>query len=130
VVKSASRSALGFSFVNPALVSAEMARECQIVRMREESMNRCFWFTVLTLFCDVFLSNAHAFNCSKAYLPVDFVICSDPSVIRANDVHERAWYDAQARLDDAEKQELLTDQRIWLKEYPPRCGIPAKASRC
>src|ERR1700730_13003498 len=70
--------------------------------------------------------SAHAFDCAKAYLPVDFVICSDPAVIRANDTHERAWYDARARLTDAEKQELLTDQRRWLKEYPARCGVPAQ----
>jgi uncharacterized protein len=51
--------------------------------------------------------SAHAFDCARAYLPIDFVICSGPAVIGANDAHERAWYDARARLGDAEKQELL-----------------------
>ena len=70
--------------------------------------------------------SAQAFDCAKAYLPVDFVICSDPAVLKANEAHEKAWYDTRARLTDAEKQELLADQRQWLKEFPPRCGVPAK----
>jgi uncharacterized protein YecT (DUF1311 family) len=52
--------------------------------------------------------------------------CSDPAVLKANEAHESAWYETRARLNDAERQELLTDQRRWLKEYPPRCGVPAQ----
>lgn len=73
--------------------------------------------------------SARAFDCGKAYLPVDFVICSDPAVLKANEAHEKAWYEARARLNDTEKQELLADQRQWLREFPPRCGVPAKGKR-
>lgn len=95
----------------------------------EEPMSRYFWVAFLTLFFAVVSPPAYALDCAKAYLPVDFVICSDPAVIRANDAHEKAWYDARAHLSDAEKQQLLADQRRWLKEYPPRCEIPARGGR-
>jgi len=85
-----------------------------------------FLLGLLLAFCLAGLLSAQAFDCAKAYLPVDFVICSDPAVLSANEAHEKAWYDTRARLTDAEKQELLADQRQWLKEFPPHCGVPAK----
>jgi uncharacterized protein YecT (DUF1311 family) len=96
---------------------------------REDAMKGFVWAPVLALCLAAAPPSARAFDCSKAYMPVDFVICSDPAVIRANDAHERAWYDARARLTDVEKQDLLADQRRWLKDYPPRCGVPAQGGR-
>lgn len=72
---------------------------------------------------------AWAFDCSKASLPVDFVICSDPQVLQANQVHETAWFAARARLDDTQKKVLLTDQRQWLQQFPPTCGVAARGKR-
>src|SRR4051794_31678723 len=92
-------------------------------------MNGFLWGPVLALCLVVGSSSAHAFDCAKAYLPVDFVICSDPAVLKANEAHEKAWYETRARLNDAEKQELLEDQRRWLREFPPRCSVPAQGKR-
>ena len=72
---------------------------------------------------------AIAFDCEKASLPVDFVICSGWQVEQVNRIHESAWYAARARLNDGQKRELLDDQRRWLKTYPPQCGVPEKGGR-
>jgi uncharacterized protein len=88
-----------------------------------------FLLGLLLTFCLAGSPSAQAFDCAKAYLPVDFVICSDPAVLNANEAHEKAWYDTRARLTDAEKQELLAGQRQWLKEFPPRCGVSARGKR-
>ena len=74
-------------------------------------------------------TQAFVFDCAKAFLPVDFVICSDPQVFRANEYHEAAWYTTRTRLNDVQKRELLENQRLWLKQYPPTCGIPARGRR-
>jgi hypothetical protein len=92
-------------------------------------MNRLLWAPVLVLGLVVATASAQAFDCAKAYLPVDFVICSDPAVMKANEAHEKAWYDTRARLSDVEKQQLLADQRRWLKDFPPKCGVPARGKR-
>jgi len=92
-------------------------------------MNRFLLGSVVALCLVAGSFSARAFDCAKAYLPVDFVICSDPAAIEANEAQEKAWYDARASLNDAEKHELLADQRRWLKEYPPRCGVPAQGKR-
>ena len=73
--------------------------------------------------------SASAFDCAKAYLPVDFVICSAPDVLKANEQHEKAWVEARAQLDEVRKKELLTNQRQWLKQFPPTCDVPAKGKR-
>jgi hypothetical protein len=69
---------------------------------------------------------AKAFDCNKSFLPVDFVICSNPAVFNFNEAHEKAWIETRAVLTDAQKAGLLNDQRRWLKEYPPQCGVPAR----
>lgn len=66
-----------------------------------------------------------AFDCKKEFLPVDFVICSSTQVMEANEDHENAWYATRARLNKVQKKELLDNQREWLKQYPPTCGIPS-----
>jgi len=71
-------------------------------------------------------SQVWAFDCTKAFLPIDFVICSSQQVMQANEIHEKAWFASRARLDITQKKALLDDQRKWLKRYPPQCGIPAK----
>lgn len=93
--------------------------------MRQRSLS------AVALVCLVCVLPTHvlAFDCAKAFLPVDFVICSDPQVVKANETHEAAWYAARSRLDDVQKQQLLDNQRLWLKQFPPTCGIPARGKR-
>ncbi len=83
-------------------------------------------YIFLAVFSMSTYSQAWAFDCTKAFLPVDFVICSSQQVMQANEIHEKAWFATQARLDIAQKKALLDDQRKWIKHYPPQCGIPAK----
>jgi uncharacterized protein len=70
-----------------------------------------------------------AFDCAKAYLPVDFVICSDPAIVQINAEHEKTWYDVRSHMNNAEKHTLLISQRKWLRAFPPTCGIPARGKR-
>ena len=71
------------------------------------------------------IKNVMAFDCKKAFLPVDFVICSSTQVMKANEIHEKAWHSIRAHLNQAQKKSLLDDQRQWLKTFPPTCGIPS-----
>src|SRR4051812_25194919 len=89
-------------------------------------MKRSFWGALIFFLLAGVSSSAWAVDGAEAYLPVDFVICSDPAALKANEAHEKAWYETCARLNDAEKQELLEDQRRWLREFPPRCSVPAQ----
>jgi uncharacterized protein len=60
---------------------------------------------VATLVAAVTASHpAWAFDCSKAYLPVDFVICSSPVLQSTNEVHEKAWTEVRAVLNEVQKQ--------------------------
>ena len=89
-------------------------------------MNRPLIWLLVSLAIVTFPSVVYAFDCAKASLPVDFVICSDPDVFKANDVHEKASYETRSRLNEEQKKALLADQRRWLKEYPPNCGVPSR----
>src|SRR4051812_14440267 len=106
-----------------------MQRFDQGVSARALPVVRAF-ISIFTILLIITLeTQAFAFDCSKAFLPVDFVICSDPQVFKANEEHEAAWYVARSRLNDVQKQNLLESQRVWLREYPPTCGIPARGRR-
>jgi hypothetical protein len=85
-------------------------------------------FASFMTFLALILTTGHsrAFDCKKAYLPVDFVICSAPEVVSANEAHEKAWYEVRSNLNETQKADLLNDQRRWLRELPPRCGVPIK----
>ena len=63
-----------------------------------------------------------AFDCSKATLGVDYVICANPQLL-----------DLEARLEDAYRaahavggDNVKMTQRAWAKSYGPGCGLPAK----
>ena len=85
-------------------------------------MRKFVWGAFLVLCLMAGSSPACAMDWAKAP-PVDFIICRDPTLLRVNDAHEQAWREMR---DDAETQELPADQRRSLKEYPPRCGVPAQ----
>lgn len=72
------------------------------------------------------MSAAHAFDCAKAYLGVDFVICSDPKLIASIDDMAQVWQRLKAATPADQFNALLADQRQWLKTYGTECGLPAK----
>jgi len=92
----------------------------------EIAMKRTLAIVTVWLMLAALTSPVRAFDCSKAYLPVDFVICSAPDVLSANEGHERAWFVTRARLDETQQKALLDDQRRWMRQFPTECGIPAK----
>lgn len=69
---------------------------------------------------------ASAFDCAKATLGIDFVICSSSDILAANQVHETAYFALRERLGETERNKLLESQRQWLREIPSECRIPAR----
>lgn len=67
-----------------------------------------------------------SFDCAKAYLPVDYVICSSPELLKVNDELSTVWRSLRERLGEAEGQAALDAQRQWIKEYPQACGLTGK----
>lgn len=67
-----------------------------------------------------------AFDCAKAFLPIDHVICSSPDLLKVNDELSAVWRALRERLGEAERQQALDAQRQWIKDYPQACGLPAK----
>jgi len=63
-----------------------------------------------------------AFDCAKASMGVDYVICASPELM-----------DAEARLEDAlhaahvaKGDQVKTEQWAWIKRYAADCGLPPK----
>jgi uncharacterized protein YecT (DUF1311 family) len=71
---------------------------------------------------------APAFDCAKAYLAIDHVICSSPDLLKANDELSAVWRALRERLGETERQAALELQRQWIKTYPQSCGLPAKGA--
>lgn len=70
--------------------------------------------------------NALAFDCSKAFLQTDFVICSSSDLLKAETDLEKLWHLFLSDKDEAEKKVILEDQRNWIKQYGERCGVHGK----
>ena len=69
---------------------------------------------------------AAAFDCNKAAMPMDFVICSTPELGMRNDVHAEAWGHARASLDSEGRTALVTWQKRWIRELTAACGLPER----
>ena len=67
--------------------------------------------------------HAHSFDCAKASMPSDFVICSDPTLLEANDDLAAQWSAARAQMDQAGKARLLNEQREWMHAMSTRCHL-------
>lgn len=67
-----------------------------------------------------------SFDCAKAYLPVDYVICASPDLLKVNGELGEVWRALRDRLDEGERQVALDAQRQWIKEYPLACDLPPK----
>lgn len=83
--------------------------------------------TRLIGFCLLAVSgNAFAFNCDKATLKTDFVICSSPELLQAEEALEKVWVKFNEDKDDIEKKAILAGQREWIKQYGEQCGLKGK----
>ena len=65
-----------------------------------------------------------SFDCAKASAPLDKLICSDPPLA---DLDRRLATTFRQRMETAaDRDELLGQQRIWLKARAPSCGLAAE----
>jgi uncharacterized protein len=67
---------------------------------------------------------ASLFDCSNITLPSTAVICGDPELRRLAAERQHAFNEAMARLDPAQRQELLADQIGWVITSATACGVP------
>jgi uncharacterized protein YecT (DUF1311 family) len=94
------------------------------------SLRRLLRFNIIALICLGALSRGYvstslaAFDCNKAYLRVDFVICSSSEALSANGELTQLWNQVNEQLDSSQKSALLGDQRQWISEYGARCNVP------
>jgi uncharacterized protein YecT (DUF1311 family)/tetratricopeptide (TPR) repeat protein len=66
-----------------------------------------------------------AFDCSKAFLSVDYTICAYPELLEAESDLEEAYH--TLRNSSAQNPEKVKDdQRRWIKGFGPSCGLPDK----
>jgi len=63
-----------------------------------------------------------AFNCAKASLGVDYVICASPKLLDAVARLEDAYFAAKAANGPA----VVDAQWAWIKRYGPDCGLPLR----
>jgi len=66
------------------------------------------------------------FDCGKAALPTDYVVCSTPELRAANEAVASSWVAARQRLNEADKLALVTNQKDWLRETIAACGLSDK----
>jgi len=73
-----------------------------------------------------FSQTSIAFDCSKAFLQTDFVICSSPDILQSENELERVWHLLITSKYDAEKKQLHDEQTQWIKQYAQNCGLQGK----
>ena len=69
---------------------------------------------------------AAEFDCKKASMASDYVICSHSDLIDANSVLANAWLTSRSDMGGDEKQASLKDQQIWLRRLNSQCGLPSR----
>jgi uncharacterized protein YecT (DUF1311 family) len=65
-----------------------------------------------------------AFDCSRKWLEVDYVICASPELMNAEADLEQAYRHARKGASDV--NQIKADQQSWSLHYGSRCGLPAK----
>ena len=64
------------------------------------------------------------FNCAKAFLKVDFVICRSAEGMKAIGELQAAWDATYATTAPDRKALLVREQREWIRAYAAECGVP------
>ena len=64
------------------------------------------------------------FNCAKAFLKVDFVICRSAEGMKAIGELQAAWDATYATTAPDRKALLVREQRGWIRAYAAECGVP------
>ena len=82
-------------------------------------------FIAVACLLRTFPSHAAGFDCSKAAIPTDFVVCSSPELLAANDAHAQAWAALVRSMSRDERDHLVAEQRQWLRDTNLSCGLPS-----
>ncbi len=70
------------------------------------------------------IASAGEFNCARAHLKVDYVICRSDPAMQANAQLSAAWDAAYSSAAPDRKKALLADQFQWIKAFAAECGVP------
>jgi uncharacterized protein YecT (DUF1311 family) len=71
-----------------------------------------------------------SFDCMQAVHPIEWLICSDPVLMRLDGALGEAYAAHQDSLTaDEARQALLREQRAWLQRRLTKCGIPTSGDR-
>ncbi|SMF97904.1 hypothetical protein SAMN02949497_4760 [Methylomagnum ishizawai] len=67
-----------------------------------------------------------AFECSKAFVKTDFVICSSQQILDEEDELEGLYHILLSSKPEAEKEAFREQEREWIKQYTVSCGLYGK----
>jgi uncharacterized protein len=71
-----------------------------------------------------------SFDCFQSSRPIEWLICSDPELMRLDGTLGEAYVAYQGSLSGNEaRQALLSEQRAWLQRRLTECEIPASGDR-
>jgi formylglycine-generating enzyme required for sulfatase activity/uncharacterized protein len=70
-----------------------------------------------------------AFDCSKAYLGVDYVICSDAGLIELVNRLSEQYFKVRNAAEGEARAALIAEQRAWVNSYGSNCGLPARGRK-
>src|SRR5437867_453962 len=71
-------------------------------------------------------AEAGGFDCARASLKLDFVLCRSSEGRIAVDALSSAWADLWERLDPAARDVVLAEQRKWIQSYAAACGVSGR----
>lgn len=64
------------------------------------------------------------FDCERANLSVDFVICSDARIVKAVEYMGEIYWRGRSGLQGDRKDAYVSEQRSWVDGYSRKCGVP------
>ena len=68
----------------------------------------------------------HGFDCAKASLKVDYVICRSGQGMQAIGELQTAWDQTYATVQPEQRASLVRDEVRWIKAYAAECGVGGK----
>ncbi len=66
-------------------------------------------------------AQAASFDCQKAQSKVEHLICDDPEISKLDDELSKTYQDDLSKANDKQKQQLITEQKHWLKNTRNVC---------
>lgn len=63
------------------------------------------------------------FDCSRAYLSVDFVICSDEQLIKNVEYMGEIYWRGRTNIQKERRKSYVQEQRDWIAQYSESCNV-------